>query len=263
MKHVEWPAVAAMVLCLSAVACGADWPQYRGDSGRTGYTAEKLPDELHRQRTYRASHPPQPAWPDVYWQRQTYDLAYQPVVAGGTLFYASSAGGKLVALDAATGHERWSFFTDGPLRFAPAAWKDRGFVAGDDGYLYCLAAGDGKLLCKKRGGLDDRTILGNGRLVSRWPARGRPGRSGTSARWSWCPPGDRAMAVDGMVFNSDLILDLNTGCTLCNKVADPATTVQIRARPPDAEIMVEAAASPERIFVATGLRSGRGPVTES
>jgi len=59
-------------------------------------------------------------------------------------------------------------------KFAPAVWKDRIFVVSDDGFLYCLAIKDGKLLWKKRGGPDTDMILGNDRLISRWPARGGP-----------------------------------------------------------------------------------------
>src|SRR6185436_212979 len=102
------------------------------------------------------------------------DRANVPVVAGGLVFFGSSADGKVRALDAATGRERWAFFTEGPVRFAPASWKDRLFVVSDDGHLYCLQASDGRLLWKKRGGPADRWVLGNDRLISHWPARGGP-----------------------------------------------------------------------------------------
>jgi outer membrane protein assembly factor BamB len=113
-----------------------------------------------------------PAWPGS--DRQTFDRAFHPVIVDGTVVFGSSADGKVTALDAATGRERWSFFTDGPIRFAPAAWKDRVFVGSDDGYLYCLRTAGGELLWKKRGGPDDRKVLGNDRLISQWPLRGGP-----------------------------------------------------------------------------------------
>jgi outer membrane protein assembly factor BamB len=103
-----------------------------------------------------------------------FDAAYQPVIAGGSLFYGSSADGKVYALDGATGRAQWTFFTGGPIRFAPAAWRDRLFVASDDGYLYCLSAMDGSLVWAKRGGPEESLVLGNGRMISRWPARGGP-----------------------------------------------------------------------------------------
>ncbi len=103
-----------------------------------------------------------------------FDRAYRPVIAGEMLYFGSSADCKVYALDAAGGRQRWTFFTGGPVRFAPAVWKDRLFVASDDGYLYCLAAKDGKLLWKLRGGPAESMVLGNGRMISRWPARGGP-----------------------------------------------------------------------------------------
>ncbi|MBN2448856.1 MAG: PQQ-binding-like beta-propeller repeat protein, partial [Lentisphaeria bacterium] len=51
---------------------------------------------------------------------------------------------------------------------------DRLFVVSDDGHLYCLGAGDGALYWRLRGGPTDSRVLGNGRLISRWPARGGP-----------------------------------------------------------------------------------------
>ena len=104
----------------------------------------------------------------------TFDRAYHSVIANELLFFGSSVDCQVHALDAKTGKPRWSFFTDGPIRFAPAVWKDRVFVVSDDGYLYCLAAEDGKLLWKQRGGPRDSWILGNSRMTSRWPARGGP-----------------------------------------------------------------------------------------
>ena len=71
-----------------------------------------------------------------------------------------------------SGEKRWSFPTRAPVRFAPTYWNGRIFATSDDGYLYCLKASDGALLWKKRGGPTAEMILGNGRMISRWPARG-------------------------------------------------------------------------------------------
>ncbi|MBN2317254.1 MAG: PQQ-binding-like beta-propeller repeat protein, partial [Sedimentisphaerales bacterium] len=150
----------------------ADWPMYRVDSARSGYSPEQLYERLLLQWTYHSPHPPTPAWPTR--NRQRFDRAYQPVIADGMLYYGSSADCKVYALDAVTGKTRWTFFTDGPVRFAPVVWRDRLFVASDDGYLYCLTATDGQLLWKLRGGPKDEMLLGNDRMISRWPARGGP-----------------------------------------------------------------------------------------
>jgi len=157
---------------LVSVVHSADWPTYRGDAGRTGRTAASLPAELSPRWSFSTPHAPQPAWPRS--DRLTEDRASQVVVAGGMVFFGSSADGKVYALDEASGQLKWTFATDSPIRFAPAVWKDRLFVAGDDGYLYALSTDCGRLLWKRRGGPDNRSILGNGRMISRWPARGGP-----------------------------------------------------------------------------------------
>lgn len=150
----------------------ADWPMYRADAGRSGCTAESLPADLRLRWVYRADAPPQPAWPSS--NRMAFDFAFQPIVVDGLVVFGSSADDRVIALDLETGRVRWTFSTAAPVRFAPAGWRDRVFVAGDDGWLYAISLAEGKLLWKRRGGPDDRMCLGNGRMISRWPARGGP-----------------------------------------------------------------------------------------
>ena len=160
------------LLLFPTLAAAADWPTWRADAERSGYTAEQLPAQLSLAWTYKPLHPPQPSWPRD--DRMLFDRAHDVAVAGGTLFFGSSADCRVIALDAATGTEKWTYVTNGPVRFAPAAWKDRVYAASDDGSLYCLSAADGSLIEKWRGGPSDEMILGNGRMVSRWPTRGAP-----------------------------------------------------------------------------------------
>jgi len=103
-----------------------------------------------------------------------FDHAYHVVIAEGRCYFGGSVDGKVYALDADTGDELWTFYTEGPVRFAPVVYKDRLFAVSDNGYLYCIAARDGKLLWRLRGGPTDDRVIGNGRIVSRWPARGGP-----------------------------------------------------------------------------------------
>lgn len=156
---------------MTATAHAADWPMWRHDASRSAATSQELAPVLHPQWTL--SLPPlDPAWPDQ--EMMWFDRSYEPVVAVGLMFVGSSRTDDLSAYDIRTGRRQWTFPADGPIRLAPAAWRDRVYVAGDDGYLYCLAAADGKLQWKFRGGPRDRKILGNGRMISTWPARGGP-----------------------------------------------------------------------------------------
>jgi outer membrane protein assembly factor BamB len=104
----------------------------------------------------------------------TFDRAFQPIVVDGKVIFGSSVDGKVTALDITNGKTVWTFATEGPVRFAPAAWKDQLFVASDDGFLYALSSTTGELRWKHRGGPNAAAILGNERMISKWPARGGP-----------------------------------------------------------------------------------------
>ena len=149
----------------------ADWPAWRGDARRSATTDEKLPEELSLH--WRLQLPRlEPAWPDQ--ARLQFDICYQPIEAGGRVFLASSLQDSVSAYGLEDGALLWRFFADGPVRFAPFAAAGRLYFCSDDGYLYCLDAGEGKLLWRFRGGPASRKVTGNGRVISSWPARGAP-----------------------------------------------------------------------------------------
>jgi len=161
-----------VVLSFVGSCLGADWPMWRHDAGRTACTVEELPAELYLQWTLELP-PPRPAWPKNQRKLQ-FDASYEPVVMGKSLFVPSMVNDSVTAYDTASGMERWRFFADGPVRFAPVGWKGKVYFACDDGYLYCLDAAKGTVIWKFRSGPSDRKILGNERLISAWPARGAP-----------------------------------------------------------------------------------------
>jgi len=155
----------------SAQPSGADWPMWCYDANRSAATTQELASDLHLQ--WVREYPPlEPAWLDE--PRMRFDVCYQPVVKDKMMFVNSPRSDSVFALDADSGADRWRFYADGPVRFAPIAWQDKVYFASDDGYLYCLQAADGKLLWKFRGAPSDQKVLGNKRLISMWPARGAP-----------------------------------------------------------------------------------------
>jgi outer membrane protein assembly factor BamB len=166
--------VAGWMLAATALAvtCRADWPTFQHDNARSGITTEGLKTPLYEQWAF-ASHPPQPAWPKPVKElpRVRFDEAYHVAVVGDAVFFGSSADDKVYCLDASTGDVRWSQFTGGPIRLAPTMWKDRVFVGSDDGYAYCLAADDGRVIWRCRAAFSDRKVLGHGRMISLWPIR--------------------------------------------------------------------------------------------
>ena len=167
---------------LIALGQAADWPTYQHDYARTGVARESLLAPFTDGWVHRSRHAPRPAWRgEAKWDgwnkvydlksRQIFDFAYHPVIADGLLYYGSSADDKIYCLDAATGEQRWTFFTEGPVRLAPTIAEGRVFVGSDDGHAYCLDAKSGKLIWKTQLGPRDYRIPGNSRIISRWPLR--------------------------------------------------------------------------------------------
>ncbi len=166
----------------SESAKSEDWPTFMHDNHRSGVTGEKLQPPLGESWVFKAVRPPEPAWPppakqDFYHHhddlRETvaYDRAFQVVGAGQTVFFGSSADDKVYALDARTGRTRWTFFTEGPVRFAPSVDEGKVYVGSDDGCAYCLSGRDGTPLWKYKVAEQDHLIPGNQRMISMWPLR--------------------------------------------------------------------------------------------
>ncbi len=152
-----------------------DWPMWRFDAARSGHTPLVLEDELHLQWV-RELQAPQRAWPFQWDDRGKldFDVSYAPVVRGSRLFVPSNATDSLTAYDIEDGRKLWRFHADGPVRLAPAAWRDRVFFTSDDGHLYAVDAESGELLWKHAAGPTDRRLLGNERIINFWAARGGP-----------------------------------------------------------------------------------------
>ncbi len=173
-------AAAFTLSILSLCTHAADWPTWRADSQRSGSVQESLPDQLHLQWT-RSMPDRRVAWPNE--ARLQFDASYEPVVLGKRMFVGSSTDGSVTAFDTESGAQLWQFYSEGPVRLAPLAWKDRVLFGSDDGFLYCVRAETGALLWKVRGAPADRPDyrhLGNTRLISYWPVRGGPVMDGST-----------------------------------------------------------------------------------
>ncbi len=171
------PGIARKSIPLLIALISASGEPAIGRCGVTTRVTRASPDDLPGERLewVRQYPPRQPVWDDPLNQdMMPYDRIFEPVVAGGRMFLAFNEADKVVALDARDGSEIWTFFTGGPVRFSPVVHEDSVLVASDDGYLYCLSAADGGLRWRFRGGPSERKIIGNGRVISSWPARGGP-----------------------------------------------------------------------------------------
>jgi outer membrane protein assembly factor BamB len=164
----------ACLFLLVDIALAADWPMWRYDSGHTASSPEKLSDDLHLHWRLEFD-PRERVWEDALNQDlMTYDRVFEPIILGNQLIVGFSDSDKVAAYGLDDGEEKWSYYADGPVRFAPAGWKDKIIFCSDDGFLYCLAAASGELAWKFRGAPSAKKLLGNKRVISAWPARGGP-----------------------------------------------------------------------------------------
>jgi len=170
-RAIQLLAFVASALSICATSVAIDWPMWRCDAQRTASSSETLPSGMKLLWT-RAYGPRQQAWDDpLNHDLMTYDRIFEPIAMDGRLFVGFNDQDKLVALDAATGEEIWTFFTEGPVRVPPAGYDGRVYFCSDDGFLYCVDAKTGKLQWKFRGGPSAQHAIGNQRLVSAWVAR--------------------------------------------------------------------------------------------
>lgn len=153
---------------------------YQRDIARSAVTAESMRTPLVERWVLRPAHSPQPAWEDPQpvaiegyreLPRMKFDDAFHVAVVGDSLYFGSSADFKVYCINVRNGRERWSFFTGGPVRFAPQVWQDKVYAVSDDGYLYCLRAKDGKEVWRFRAAPRDDHVMGNGKMISLWPLR--------------------------------------------------------------------------------------------
>lgn len=114
-------AIAAASLWLAAGAAAGDWPLFRNDPARTGYTSEQAYPPLSQAWSFEIQG----------------DVTAGPVVYGGVV-YAAARTGDLYALDARTGELLWNFSSDDWIDASPAVSSSAVYAAGRDGRLYAL-----------------------------------------------------------------------------------------------------------------------------
>jgi len=242
------PALVVVGAAAAATAArAADWPMHRFDARRSAASPQELAETLHLQ--WVRQFPPRQA---VFGHdpRVRFDEGYEPVVVGKTLYVGLETSGALAALDTETGEERWRFYADAPVRFAPVARKDRVFFGADDGRLYALDAASGRLLWTFRGAPADRLLLNHGRLSSVWPVSGGPVLVGTSVCFA-CG----VWPIDGVSVHA---VDAETGRPLWSEDRWDVVACGPLAAAGDTLLVPSGGLHPARFSARTGAFLGRG-----
>ncbi len=189
-----------------------DWPTYRRDTERSGFTKTAVPAELKE-----------------VWEAELGGKLSAPVVAGGRVYVAAVDRHTVHALDAASGKPVWSLTAGGRVDSPPTVWQGRVLFGCSDGYVYCLRASDGELAWRFRAAPMDRRHVAFNQVESVWPVHGSVLVEDGVV---WCAAG-RSMYVDGGL--RLLRLDAATGKKLGERVFDDrdpesGNNLQVRLR---------------------------------
>jgi len=140
---------------LRDAVCPDDWPMYRHDPARSGYTKSVLPENI-----------------EIAWERKLGGRLTQPVASGRQVFVASVDAHTLYALNLDSGAEQWRYAADGRIDSPPTLWRGCVYFGSADGWLYCLDAKDGKLSWRFLAAAQDRQLVAREQLESVWPVHG-------------------------------------------------------------------------------------------
>ena len=152
-----------------------DWPTFRHDPCRTGATKAVLSPRLKRSWAVTVDDHRAPAAPLAdEWAANPLggDRLTAPVVAGDTVFVGLPDAHRVVALDAATGKEKWRATVGGRVDVPPTIYEDLCLAGCRDGWVYCLRADTGAMAWRLRAAPDERLIVAFGQLESAWPVVG-------------------------------------------------------------------------------------------
>jgi len=133
----------------------ADWPTYRHDPARSGYTKSAVPTAMRST-----------------WQVKLGGKLSCPVMAEGKVLVASVDAHTLHAFDAKDGKPIWSYTVGGRVDSPPAIHRGLALFGSADGWVYCLRASDGELVWRFRAATEDRRVVAYGQLESVWPVHG-------------------------------------------------------------------------------------------
>ncbi len=132
-----------------------NWPTYRHDGARSGWTRSQVRAALRRR-----------------WQADIGGRLSGLTVAAGKVFAASVDRYEVCALEADTGRQAWTFTAGGRVDSPPTIHEGRAIFGCRDGYVYSVRASDGAPDWRLRAARADQRVTACGRLESVFPVHG-------------------------------------------------------------------------------------------
>ncbi len=139
----------------AAPADAKDWPTYRHDSGRSGFTSQDLGKDL-----------------PAAWEVKLSGRLSALTVAGGKVFVSQIDAHTVHAIDSASGKEAWHFIAGSRVDSPPTYWNGRVLFGCMDGRVYCLRARDGALVWRFHAAPREMRHMAFEQLESVWPVHG-------------------------------------------------------------------------------------------
>ena len=133
----------------------SDWPTYRHDNGRSGYTSTAVSSDVIKK-----------------WKVNLGGKLSAPVIAGGRVYIARVDAHTVYALNAVTGDVLWKYTAGARIDSPPTIYQGRVLFGSTDGYVYCLNSSDGELIWRFRAAPMDHRMMSYEQLESVWPVHG-------------------------------------------------------------------------------------------
>jgi len=139
----------------SEVRNEGDWPTYRGNPARSGYTKSIVPTKLRQ-----------------LWKTQVGGKLSSLVCADGKVFVSQVDENNVCCLDADTGKILWNYTAGGRVDSPPTIARGIAVFGCRDGWVYALRASDGNLIWRFRAAPYDRRTIVYDQMESLWPVNG-------------------------------------------------------------------------------------------
>jgi len=195
-----------------------DWPTFRHDNSRSGYTRCELPLTLKSA-----------------WNTEIGGKLTSLVCAQDRLYVAQPETHTVFCLNSDTGRTLWSYQTGGRIDSPPSISNGIAVFGCGDGWVYALRASDGQLVWRFRAAPEDLRLVEDGQVASVWPVHGSVLIDKASIYFA----AGRSSYIDGGMYLYKL--ELETGKVLLQKNyygRDPETEKRVSLYTPyDGELL--------------------------
>ncbi|MBN2313805.1 MAG: PQQ-like beta-propeller repeat protein, partial [Sedimentisphaerales bacterium] len=132
-----------------------DWPMYRHDRERSGYTPISVPANLKK-----------------LWTKDVRSQLTSLVSADDIILTVTPETHRVHAFDAGNGEKLWQYTCGGRIDSPPTVYDEWVYFGSHDGYVYCLRARDGCLVWRFLAATNERRLVSYGQVESVWPVHG-------------------------------------------------------------------------------------------